>query len=124
MRLAIACLALGLSLCPARAGAVIYDVSFSGTIESIAVPLDDGTFQLGGAVSGSFQIDADVPDGEPLPDVVNLDQAVLDFSVSFVDTARRRVAGASRTPERAPFSARARGSRARPRARAASARGR
>lgn len=83
MRWTIPCLAPLLVVAPVRADAVLYGVNFSGTIDSIAPQVDDGTFQVGGEVSGFFRIDADAPDLEPDPDVVNLDEAVEALVATF-----------------------------------------
>lgn len=74
---------VGVALAALGAAGEPIEVSFSGTIESVPEEVDDGTFTLGAPVSGSFQIDPDIVDAEPGPDVGRYDGAVSAFTVTF-----------------------------------------
>jgi hypothetical protein len=76
-------LALLLPLASAGADAAVITATFSGTITEFDAQLADGTFVVGEPVSGSFVIDSEAVDSEPLPNEANYDLAVTDISVEF-----------------------------------------
>jgi hypothetical protein len=76
-------LALALPLAAGAANAAAIHVTFGGTITYIDPTIADGTFTDGEAVSGSFLIDPDVVDAEPMPGEGSYDSAVTDLSVEF-----------------------------------------
>ena len=78
-------LALLLPLASAGADAAAITATFSGTITEIDTQLADGTFVVGEPVSGSFVIDSEAVDGQPLPNEASYDLAVTDISVEFGD---------------------------------------
>jgi hypothetical protein len=60
-------LATLLASSPAGAGAPFYRLTFEGSVNFVPARIDDGTFEVGEDVSGSFRVDASVPDSEPSP---------------------------------------------------------
>ena len=78
-------LALLLPLASASADAAAITATFGGTITDFDAQLADGTFVAGEPVSGSFVIDSEAVDSEPLPNEGNYDLAVTDISVEFGD---------------------------------------
>jgi hypothetical protein len=71
----------------APAGAATITVTFTGTIDTIPTQIASGPFELGGSISGSFQIDSATPDGEASPTEGSYEGAISNLSFSFGDYA-------------------------------------
>ena len=74
-------LALLLTVLPAPARAELIPVSFEATINTVSPPLDAG-FTVGETVTGTFLVDTEATDLEPVPDEGNYD-GVSNFAADF-----------------------------------------
>lgn len=75
--------ALLLAVLPNAAPAAVIPVTFEGTITSVDASIASG-FTVGATVTGSFELDTESPDLEPLPDEGDYD-GLANLSVDFGD---------------------------------------